>query len=241
MPLSPVWNPTVLTPFSRWLTGSTDSTPGRSAAVAAQASTSVGRGRGHDEHLGTGEQGVALAEVLVEGALRRALGQQLGARRGELHPQGGQRRARRAGRRRRVMTTHGIRCTTSARREKTPTSPATSVPRRSSRRAPSAHSAGMRERATARATSTTDTPAALTARMNGISSTIRPASEMATVSAENTTVRPARSIVVAVASATCSRVSSATGAPVEQGAHLLAEARHDEQAVVDAQAERRAR
>ena len=92
-------------------------------------------------------------------------------------------------------------------------SPATSVPRRSSRRAPSAHSAGMRVSATASATSTTETPAALIARMNGISSTIRPASEMATVSAENTTVRPARSIEVAVASTTCSLVSSETGAP----------------------------
>ncbi len=111
------------------------------------------------------------------------------------------------------MTTHGIRWTHSASREKTPVSPALSVPRRSSRRAPRAHSAGMRVSATASATSTTETPAALTARMNGISSTIRPASEMATVSAENTTVRPARCIVVAVASTTCSWVSSLTGAP----------------------------
>ncbi len=71
----------------------------------------------------------------------------------------------------------------------------------------------MRLSATASATSTTETPAALIARMNGISSTIRPASEMATVRAENTTVRPARSIEVAVASATCSLVSSETGAP----------------------------
>ena len=95
----------------------------------------------------------------------------------------------------------------------------------------------MSERATARATSTTETPAALTARMKGISSTTSPASEIATMSAENTMVRPARSMVVATASTTCSRVASATGAPSEEGAHLLAEAAHDEQAVVDAQAE----
>ena len=61
---------------------------------------------------------------------------------------------------------------------------------------------------------------------------------MATVRAENTTVRPARSIDVAVASATCSRVSSETGAPRSMRAQLLAEARHHEQAVVDAQPER---
>ena len=150
-------------------TGSTDSTPGRSPAVAAHACTSADRRRGHDEHLGAGELRLALAEVLVERALGRADGQQLGAGRGELEPQRRAARARRAAPTRRVMTSHGTRCTTSASRENTPTSPDDSVPRRSSRRAPSVHSAGMSERATARATSTTETPAALTARMNGIS------------------------------------------------------------------------
>ena len=135
------------------------------------------------------------------------------------------------------MTSHGTRWTTSASREKTPTSPDDSVPRRRSRRAPSAHSAGISESATARATRTTETPAALTARMNGISRTTSPASEMATMSAENTMVRPARSMVVATAPTTCSRVALGDGGAVEEGAHLLAEAAHDEQAVVDAQAE----
>ena len=111
------------------------------------------------------------------------------------------------------MTSQGTRCTTSASRESTPTSPATSVPFRSSRRAPSAQRAGISESATARATSTTDTPATLTARMNGISRTRRPPSEMATVSAEKTMVRPALFIVVAVAETTSSRVISATGRP----------------------------
>ena len=96
----------------------------------------------------------------------------------------------------------------------------------------------MRVRATASATSTTETPAALTARMNWICSTIRPASEIATVSAEKTTVRPARSIVVAVASTTWASVSSATGAPCSSARSSSRKRRHDEQPVVDAQAER---
>ena len=45
VPLSPVWKPTVTTPSSRVRTGSTDSTPGRSAAVAAHDSTSAAGAR----------------------------------------------------------------------------------------------------------------------------------------------------------------------------------------------------
>ena len=61
---------------------------------------------------------------------------------------------------------------------------------------------------------------------------------MATVSAENTTVRPARSIDVAVASATCSRVSSETGAPWSIAGEPSRKRRRREQAVVDAQPQR---
>ena len=128
--------PTVLAPSSRVRDGSP--TPPR--AVAGRGGPRLdlgGRGRGHDEHLGAGQQRVALPEVLVEGALRRATGQQLRPRRRELASAG------RAGEHDEqagttVMTTHGTRCTTSASREKTPVSAGDSVPRRSSRRAPTA-------------------------------------------------------------------------------------------------------
>ena len=135
------------------------------------------------------------------------------------------------------MTSQGTRCTRSARRENTPTSPDTSVPRRSSRRAPSRQSAGMRDRATARATTTTETPAALTARMKSMSSTMSPASEIATVRAEKTTVRPARSHGGLGGPHHLLRRELRGGRSLEQGAQLLTEPADHEQAVVDAQSE----
>ena len=131
----------------------------------------------------------------------------------------------------------GNRCTHCARREKTPCSGACSVPRRSSRRAPSTHRAGTSVRATSTAITTTETPAAPMPFISGDWKTSRPPSEMATVRPEKTTVRPAESTVRATASTTIVRGIWATGMPGRAGPQLLPEPAHDEQPVVDAQPE----
>ena len=158
-------------------------------------------------------------------------------------------------------TSHGRRWVQPARAEKKPvaggTSPKAAVsrrspgtrrsePGRSSRTPPRASSAGTRVRATSSATTTTLRPAAPTARRMDASNSSRPDRLSATVMPENITVRPAVDIVRRRASVRCSRSLCRWRRPgtwslgrqvVQRAPGLLAVAGHDEQPVVDRQAE----
>ena len=135
------------------------------------------------------------------------------------------------------MTTQGKRCTARASRENTPSSPETSVPRRSSRRAPSTHSAGMRVSATASATTTTDTPARATARTKSICEEQHPRERdrHGDGGEDDGPAGPVQGAPHRVEHLVAGGIGR--GSAAEQRTHLLAEPADDEQPVVDAQAE----